>query len=334
MSITYRAKLNTKEAEVTEWLNKAARVYRKFYNLGLSYQTELVEGLYDKNNEYLNNPEVRTPSEPQVIEHALKVYQITPSAKGVSTDIIKAAAQESYKRFMSSYKKTKQAPKFMPRNSNTYSFKTVSVEVSEDSVKLSDVKEIKVYRENYLPKGIFADATFTYNGRDWWLLLEDTTANYISSESLEPIFLEFSNQGALLLNGRELDENVFLSKRYRNVSSRYKYFKSEYKRKARANRKLVASGKAISPFSKNMSEVNEKVLSHKYRLEQMKKNSFARVASTIRKLSPSKLYLPSDETLKELRSLPSFQLKGGEAQEILEGVVRRLKPLGIKILRV
>lgn len=333
LSKTYKVQLNTEEVKITEGLNRIARVYRKFYNLGLGYQTQVVRGLYDKNNEYLKNPEIRIPSETQVINYALKVYQITPSAKGVSTDIIKSAAQESYKKFMASYTKTGQAPKFMPRNSNTYSFKTVSVEVSEDSVKLSGMEEIKVYRKNYLPQGKYTNVSFTFDGRNWWILLKSTSPNYASSKNSESVLLGFNAQGRILLNGRELNENVFLSERYRNVSNRYKHSKSDYKRKANANWKLLASGKATSLFSKNMYKVNSELLSHKHRLEQMKNNSFARVASAIRKLSPSVLYIPSDKTLKELRDFPSFQLKSVEVQETLEEVVRRLKSLGVSVLR-
>ena len=335
MSTSYKVKLNTRRVGITERLNRIARVYRKFYNLGLCYQSEIVRGLYDKNNEYLHSPDVRTPREAQVVEYTIEVYRKTPSAKGVDTDIIKAAAQDSYKSFMTFYKKTKQAPKFMPRNANTYFFRTISIGISGDFIKLSDV-EVEVCRKNYLPQSdehAYKNITFTYDGRDWWVSFVDTESEDTKPELSGTVSLEFSNNGNLLINGKESDENIFLSYRYRNVFSRYKYFKSDYKRKAKANRKLVASGKAISLVSKNMMEVNEKLLSTGNRLKQMKIKSFAKVASTIRKLSPSELYLPSLNTLKKLKESSSFQLEGGEIQELLDEVVKRLRPLGIKILR-
>jgi hypothetical protein len=325
------------EAETLKGLNRIARVYRKFYNLGLCYQSEIVRGLYDENNEYITNPQVRIPREAQVIDYTFKVYENTPSAKGVSKDIIKAAAQRAYRKFMTSYKKNRQVPRYMSSNSNSYSFRTVHIGVSEDSINLSGMGDIKVYRKSYLPqcKGdSYQSITFTYDGRNWWVSFVDTNAKSTASETSEPVTLELDEQGNLLINGEKLDENVFLSKKYRNVLSRYEHFKADFKRKSRANEKLVACGKTISVLSKNMLETKQKMLASKHRLEQMKLHSFARVASAIKKLSPSKLYLPSTGTLEKLRKSPSFQLTGGEIQELFTGVSRRIKSPGVKIARV
>ena len=182
--------------------------------------------------------------------------------------------------------------------------------------------------------GIRENVIVEYDGRIWQVSLINRDTNVTNSKALNVVTLSFNNKGNLLINGKRADNDVFLSSSYRNVLSRYEHFKSDFKRKAKANLKMATSGKALSPYSKNMFEVNQKMLQAGNRLKQMKVSSFVRVVSAIRKLSPSELHIPSRETIKKFETLPSFQLKKGEVIEFLGGITQRLKPTGLPIVEM
>ena len=317
---SYRAKLNTKKVEIAEGLHKIARVYRKFYNLGISRQSELRRFMLSV-----------TPE--QVTDYLLKVYCMTPSAHGVNTGVIKAAALASYKSYSDSIKKTGQQPKFMPRNTRTYCFKTEEIHVFEDSIEIPNFGKVPVYRKNFLPQEKESkDIIFSYDGCDWWVSFK------VSEEAKERLnlsgvsTLSFDDNGGVLIDGEKVDENVFLSKKYRNVYQRYNFFLSTYKRKARANKKLMNSGKTSSLISKNMLDVREKLRILQERIKQMKTCSVARVANVIKGKRPLEVHVLSNTALRNLCKHSSFKLGEKDASELLRSVSRRLTDFGATVI--
>ncbi len=248
MRNTYRTKLNIQKAETSKELRKIARVFRKFYNLGLSFQDRVHNGLYRRDSEYTTDFNTCSLTSEQVIKFLFEVYEKTPSIKDVSTKVIRSAALTSHRKYSSSMKNKGECPKFMPRNAKTSYFNLVDTEVSANSVNIPNIGEIATLRKSPSAHSNLDKARVTFDGTDWWL-------SYQIPERV------VANTPKVIRDNTTNGEACFTKslKKYQNLLKKYNFSKAVYKRKCKACTKHNSSNSTTTLLSKKATATRDRM---------------------------------------------------------------------------
>ena len=334
MGKVFKTKLNVRSKKTCEGLKRLAGIYRKFYNNALEHQLKTCMGYYDVDNEFLRNPQCRFLTGTQLSDYSRKLRKKYPYARKVDVGIIMRAAFTASNAYLKAWK-YKIPEKFMSRKKGDIRFKTNSIKVFYDRVKIPKFEEIKLFEKGFIPQGMkYSDITFSFDGKDWWLSLEVSEVNKESCELSGSLTVDFDTEGNLLVNGEKFCDNVVMSDNYKKVNARYERALKKYKRQATANTTVLRSSKVVCRTSRNMMKTRKKVQFLSNRLERMKKDTFKKVANRLAILKPQKVFALSNCAVGKFRNgFLSRRLRESGTLEFFNVIIKKLTLVGSSIIR-
>ena len=334
MAKSYRAKLKITSKKLEEALKSYAGTYRKIYNTSIDIQQAYLD--------YSRNPKhYFLPSEQIINFLRIARRDFFPFIKDMDGGMITAAAlrsKDNFKRWWETLSPISiyRFPKYKSRKKDHMSFKTCGkVKVFYDHISIPKLGDIKLYEKGYIPQGKqYSNITFSHDGKDWWisLIARETEDSKVELDG-KPVYVDFTNDGALVINGNVLPK-VTEKNNYKKLDSKKKALERKLKRQSIANIIPVKGGKKTRT-SRNMLKTKKLISIVRTKLENIKRDSFKKQASIVARTKPKKLYCLSSKSISQRRQGGlTRRMRENSTLQFFNTVICKAEAIGTEVIRL
>lgn len=313
---SYKTKLKISSPFIKGKLKEMAGAYRKIYNLCLNLQIDRIVDELNPKNYFIDSN--------RLLKIVLSQKEtMIPFIDKMDSGILYAAVALASKTFKATFDYHYDNIPFMTKKRSTLKFKTKGkIKVFSDSLYIPKLGKIKLYEKNYLPvdKKI-KDITFSCAGGDWFVSLEVSEPKPEVTLTENVVSLDFTKDGAPILNGKELP-NIVNSEKYKSLERAHKSL----------SRKLYRQRKH-SKYSRNMQKTMRGLDKLKNKMYNVRRDSFKKLVNGVAITKPKQLQLLSTSTIKATRNgYLGRELRRSGAHELLNMLKKKLRMMGTEII--
>ena len=321
---SYKVKLKVNSNTLRDSFKKMSGMYRKAYNLALEFQ--YYRFVVNRKNRYVGYNLLRKAID------VCKEEQF-PYLREVDGGIYYAAIATSIDAFKRAFNYHVDTIPYLSRKKDIMKFKTKgNVRIFQDYLIIPKVGKVMFQEKGRIPLGkTYHNITFSNAGDGWFVSLEVEEEHAKPVLTGNPVSLDFTKEGDILLNNARVASPVNLES-YVRVQKRLKKITKKLKRQTKANLKRVSPTRSIPVTTRNMVKTRLKVDRIKKVLYNIINDSYKKLVCDVARTKPREVHILNDSSVSQSRNgYLTRKMRAMNSKSLLNMMRKKMELIGAEV---